>query len=337
MFHKMLGDASGPRLLPSIKQSRARLPYPADSEKLEMKLAGIETHMLRHAPPILALSIALAGASDTKAPNPLETIREGTYSQPAPAGALANVLNWNIDRGQHFERIVAAIRETNPDLCIFQEVDLAARRTHGQDVAQQLAKTFSMNYAFAPEFQELSQSTAAGPAYHGQAILTKWPIRSSRILRFAHQSGFWKPQPLLPSSMPIWQRREGGRIALVNELDRGGSTVAIYNLHLESRGSEQGRLIQLDEVLADARRYAQTTPVIVAGDLNTKSRHSPLIARMREAGYRSCFGDRRLRTHIIIGALDWIFVRGPVDCTEAAVRRDFQGSDHFAISAHLKF
>lgn len=293
--------------------------------------------MIRHTPPILALSIALAGAADSPPVNPLETIREGTYSHSVSLGAAANVLNWNIDRGQHFQRIVAAIRETDPDLCIFQEVDFSARRTHGQDIALELAKTFGMNYAFAPEFQELSQSTAAGPAYHGQAILPKWPIRSSRLLRFAHQSGFWKPQPLLPASMPVWQRREGGRIALVNELDRAGSTVAVYNLHLESRGSERGRLIQLEEVLADAQRYARSTPVIVAGDLNTKSRNSPLIARMREAGYRSCFGDRRLRTHIIIGALDWIFVRGPVECTDAEVRRDFHASDHFAISARLKF
>ena len=70
---------------------------------------------------------------------------------------------------------MAAIRETRPDLCIFQEVDLGARRTHGEDVAQELAKTFGMNYTFAPEFRELGQSTAEGPAYHGQAILIAFP------------------------------------------------------------------------------------------------------------------------------------------------------------------
>src|SRR5262249_26774256 len=160
---------------------------------------------------------------------------------------------------------------------------------------------FAMNYAFAPEFRELSQSTEAGAAYHGQAILTKWPIKSSRILRFAHQSGFWKPKPFLASSMPIWQRREGGRIALVNELDLGSKTLSIYNLHLEGGGSEHGRLLQLEEVLADAHRYPASVPVIIAGDLNTKVRSSPVIPRLRDAGYRSCFGDRRPRTHIIIG------------------------------------
>jgi endonuclease/exonuclease/phosphatase family metal-dependent hydrolase len=297
--------------------------------------------VIRHSPPILALTIALTGATASPPVNPLEIVHTGSYARPASPGSSARLLNWNIDRGKHFAGIVAAIRETRPDLCIFQEVDLGARRTHGEDVAQDLAKTFGMNYAFAPEFRELSQSTAEGSAYHGQAILTTLPIRSSRILRFAHQSGFWKPRPLLISSLPMLQRREGGRIALVNELDYSGKPNAqplvVYNLHLESRGTEHGRLLQIEEVLVDAQRYPAHTPVILAGDLNTMHRHSPVIARLREAGYHSCFGDERIRTHLVIGALDWVFVRGPIACEGAEVHRHFHASDHFPISAELKF
>ena len=113
--------------------------------------------------------------------------------------------------------------------------------------------------------------------------------------------------------------------------------LVVYNLHLESRTTEHGRLLQLEEVLADAQRYPAGTPIIVAGDLNTMSRHSPLVARLRQAGYNSCFGERRIRTHIIIGALDWIFVRGPISCEGAEVHRDFHASDHFPISAELRF
>jgi endonuclease/exonuclease/phosphatase family metal-dependent hydrolase len=292
--------------------------------------------MFRHSPTLLALTF-LAGAADSPPPDPLDVVHEGSYATSVPDRGNARILNWNIDRGQHFKGIVAAMRETRPDLCIFQEVDLGARRTHGEDVAQELAKTFGMNYTFAPEFRELGQSTAAGPAYHGQAILSRFPIRASRILRFTHQSGFWKPRPLLISSVPMLQRRLGGRIALVNELDRDGKPLVVYNLHLESRTTEHGRLLQLEEVLADTERYPADTPIIVAGDLNTLSGSSPVIPRLRQAGYSSCFGERHVRTHIIIGALDWIFVRGPVGCQGAEVRRDFHASDHFAISAELKF
>ncbi len=292
--------------------------------------------MLRHSPTLLALTF-LAGAADSPSLNPLEVIHAGNYSTTVPGSSNLRILNWNIDRGQHFQGIVRAIRETRPDLCIFQEVDLGARRTHGEDVAEELAKTFGMNYTFAAEFRELGQSTAAGPAYHGQAILSRFPIRASRILRFTHQSGFWKPRPLLISSVPMLQRRLGGRIALVNELDRNGKPLVVYNLHLESRTTEHGRLLQLEEVLADTERYPADTPIIVAGDLNTLSRSSPVIPRLREAGYSSCFGDRHVRTHVIIGALDWIFVRGPISCEGAEVRRDFHASDHFPISAELRF
>ena len=292
--------------------------------------------MFRKSCPVLALSVALAGAADSPLPGPLDTIRAGAYSRTAARRQNVRLLNWNIDRGKHLDGIFAAIRETKPDLCVFQEVDLGARRTQGMDVAKELAKTTGMNYAFAPEFEELSQGTEEGSAYHGQATLTSMPIRSSRILRFKHQSGFWKPNALLISSIPLLQRREGGRIALITELDNSGKTLVVYNLHLESRGSEQGRLLQLNEVLADAERYPPETVVIVAGDLNTKIRTSPVIPRLREAGYRSAFGDRKVRTHIIIGALDWIFARGPIQFDDAQVLRDAHASDHFPISVEAK-
>jgi endonuclease/exonuclease/phosphatase family metal-dependent hydrolase len=293
--------------------------------------------MFRKGYPLFVASIAFAGAADAPTPDPLDTIRAGTYSHSTVRRQNLRLLNWNIDRGKHLDGIFAAIRETKPDLCIFQEVDLGARRTQGKDVAQELAKTTGMNYAFAPEFEELSQGTEEGSAYHGQATLTSMPIRSSRILRFKHQSGFWKPNSLLISSLPLLQRREGGRIALVTEIDNGGKTLVVYNLHLESRGSEHGRLLQLNEVLADADRYPPETVVIVAGDLNTKVRTSPVTPRLREAGYRSAFGDRKVRTHMIIGDLDWIFARGPIQFDDPQVLRDAHASDHFPISVEAKF
>ena len=294
--------------------------------------------VVRKAFALLALPILLsAGNRSAGSGDALETIRSATYSHSSGFRPNAKILNWNIDRGQHLAGIEAAMRETQPDLCIFQEVDLGARRTHAQDVAQELAQAFGMNYAFAPEFEELSQGTAAGPAYHGQAILTTLPIRSSRILRFTNQSGFWRPRPLLISSLPILQRREGGRIAQISELDNGGRLLVVYNLHLESRGDEQLRLRQLDEVLADAARYPEDTPVLIAGDFNTKSRHSPLIGRLNQAGYRNSLGDRRVRTHIIIGALDWVFLRGPIQAEDSRVIRGAHASDHFPIALDVKF
>jgi endonuclease/exonuclease/phosphatase family metal-dependent hydrolase len=292
--------------------------------------------MFRRSCPFLALSTALA------APPPppiyseaLQTLISGNYAHSAGFHSRAAILNWNIDRGKNLEDIKEQIRQRKPDLCIFQEVDLGARRTHGEDVAKELAEAFGMNYVFAPEFLELGQGTSEDPAYHGQALLTTLPVSSSRMIRFEHQSGWWKPRKLLISSVPLLQRREGGRVALVAELDNGGKPLIIYNLHLESKGTEELRLQQLEEVLDDAKRYPRETPVIIAGDFNTLSFHSRLIPRLREAGFRSAFGDQRVRTHVIVGALDWVFVRGSIEYEHQKVLH-VPGSDHFPISVDVR-
>jgi len=292
---------------------------------------------LRRAWPFLALSAAFAAPPNAPAPNALETLRMGNYSWETGALKRATILDWNIDRGKNLSDIEGQMRQLEPALCIFQEVDLDARRSGDIDVAKKLAEEFQMNFVFAPEFQELSQGTPESPAYHGQALLTKLPIRSSRMLRFVHQSGFWKPRKMLNSSNPLWQRREGGRIALITELDNGGKPLVVYNLHLESRGNDHLRLLQLEEVLADAQKYPADTSVIIAGDLNTKTAHSALMPRLREAGYRSAFGDRRIRTHLFIGALDWVFMRGPIQTQSADVLRGIDGSDHFPITVDVRF
>jgi endonuclease/exonuclease/phosphatase family metal-dependent hydrolase len=300
-----------------------------------MAFAGLRT-TLRKGVPLLAFSAAFA-APDPPTPVALETLRSGSYSHETAPRARATILDWNIDRGKNLADIEGQMRQLDPALCIFQEVDLDARRSGEIDVAKKLAQEFHMNFVFAPEFQELSQGTPECPAYHGQALLTKLPIRSSRMLRFVHQSGFWKPRPLLKSSMPLWQRREGGRVALITELDNGDKPLVVYNLHLESRGKDQLRLAQLEEVLDDAKRYPPETSVIIAGDLNTKTAHSALMPRLRQAGYRSAFGDRRIRTHLIIGALDWVFVRGPIECERGDVLRGVDGSDHFPVTVSVRF
>jgi endonuclease/exonuclease/phosphatase family metal-dependent hydrolase len=293
--------------------------------------------MIQSSCPVLALSAALAAPPIPAAsPDPLQTVLAGNYAHPADGfRARAAVLNWNIDRGQHLDDIKEQIRRQKPDLCIFQEVDLDARRTHREDVAKDLAEAFQMNYVFAPEFRELGQGSAEDPAYHGQALLTTMPVRASRMIRFQHQSGWWKPRRLLLSSVPLLQRREGGRVALVAELDNGGKLLVVYNLHLESKGTEQLRLDQLNEVLDDAQSYPKETPIIIAGDFNTFLPHSRLIPRLGEAGFRDVLGDRRPKTHVILGELDWVFIRGAIEGEAGQVLR-VHGSDHFPISFNAR-
>lgn len=192
-----------------------------------------------------------------------------------------------------------------------------------------------MNLAYAVEFEELSQEERT-PAFIGQATLTRLPVRRSRVLRFQHQSGFWKPRDWLPSSLPLMQRRLGGRVALVSELEFGGQLLVVYNAHLESRSYGRIQDEQLDEILSDfGRSYSPQTAVIVGGDLNTKYFPSWFLHKLQKAGFRSSIGDRAERTHTIAFALDWVFVRGPLQVKAGSVEKSWKGSDHYALRAEL--
>src|SRR5258707_8307148 len=173
------------------------------------------------------------------------------------------IVDWNIDRGQQLQGVIEFLASTNADILILQEVDFNARRTHRLNIAQEIARKLEMDYVFGCEFQELVQGSKSSPAYHGQATLSKWPISKPRLIRFSRQSNFWQPHWFLPRIEPF-QERLGGRIALVAEIKVAGSQLVTYNLHLESRGSDELRLSQIEEVLSDAVWQDSQCPTLIA-------------------------------------------------------------------------
>ena len=61
-------------------------------------------------------------------------------SPEAGSHARATILNWNIDRGKHLNDIEGQMRQLEPELCIFQEVDLDARRSGGHRCGQETGR-----------------------------------------------------------------------------------------------------------------------------------------------------------------------------------------------------
>ncbi|MBI3950248.1 MAG: endonuclease/exonuclease/phosphatase family protein [Acidobacteria bacterium] len=194
------------------------------------------------------------------------------------------------------------------DVLALNEVDLGLERSGYRDIVQELAGALGMNYAFGVEFIELaplrlysweaedSAKTNDGQAYrglHGNAILSRYPIRSARIFQFTHQGFDWYIQekqtfsfldtldrerraasPIV-QAMSFRQLRRGGRMALIAELDVPDvveGTVTIVVTHLESRCRPTARRRQMRELLEHIRGV--THPVILAGDLNTSGRDS---------------------------------------------------------------
>jgi endonuclease/exonuclease/phosphatase family metal-dependent hydrolase len=264
----------------------------------------------------------------------VDSVLQGQYASRSDLDEPIRLLTWNIERGLDLPGVMDFVEKLKPDLCLFQEVDLFAKRTARRDVADLVAERFDFNYAFGVEWEELSQGSRSEPAYQGQAVFARCPIQEPRILRFSRHSDFWHPRWYLPR-LPVFQPRRGGRMALTAQLPWGRTRLVVYDVHLESRGDDDLRLLQLSQVTQDCLRYPINTPIVVAGDLNTRDRPSPLREFLIRAGFQDacevgdCSATRGDYT------LDWIFTRGPVLCSDTRVHREVRASDHFPLSTNL--
>jgi len=280
--------------------------------------------------------LVLHAAKNNRAARPDFDLPRELYleAKPSTAPQAIRMVNWNIHHGSSLEAIASELAKQPADICLFQEVDWNAARSSQSDVAAQLARRFQLKMAYGIEFEELSQERGR-PAYIGQATLSRYQIRRSRVLRFARQSSFWKPHFWMPSHIPLMQRRIGSRIALVTDLDVEGKTLVVYNAHLESRSMGLIQMAQLNEMLADLKTYPPGTAAIIGGDLNSKYFPSIFLHKLQREGFSSALGEKVKRTQAIAMALDWMFVRGPFEWSEGTVRRNVEGSDHFPIYGTL--
>jgi endonuclease/exonuclease/phosphatase family metal-dependent hydrolase len=254
--------------------------------------------------------------------------------RPVEPPGFVWALTWNIERGVRFDSIFAFLRASAADLILLQETDLNARRSAYRDVARELAQSLCLNYVFGLQFQELSSPNGMRPAYQGLTTLSPWPLSHGRVLRFRRQSGFWLPRPYIPQT-EMFQRRLGGRIALVCEVTIGSHRLAVYNVHLESRGTDGLRIGQLKETLADAQRYKDTAPSVIGGDFNLVASEGMATELLAEAGFHDAVGSRSPTTR---GArprrIDGLFVRGGT-FENGAVHTSVAGSDHFPVSTRI--
>jgi endonuclease/exonuclease/phosphatase family metal-dependent hydrolase len=276
--------------------------------------------------------------------NSRQEIESGSFAVPRWAPYRPDsikVVDWNIDRGLKLDGTIEFLAGAKADIILLQEVDVNCRRTHHVNVAREIAQKLEMNYVFGREFQELTQGSKTSPAYHGQTTLSRWPLSKSRIIRFKKQSDFWRPQWFLPEISPF-QERLGGRMALVSEVNIAGETIVAYSLHLESKGDDELRCAQLDEILNDVERYRWETPILLSGDFNIDASGRPAAAAISRAQFQDAFADRHVLTtpgsfweHGRI--IDWIFTRGCVRVSQPQVHRSISASDHYPLSVNLVF
>ena len=275
----------------------------------------------------------------------MEQLESGSFISGRDAADppdFIRIVSWNINRGQRLNEIIGFLGSAPADLILLQETDLNARRTQYCNIAREVAQALAADYVFGYEFEELTQGTRSSPAYHGQATLSRWPLSESRVLRFRNQSKFWHPRWFVPRLAPF-QRRSGGRMALVTHASISGKRLILYNVHLESRGDDSLRCRQLSEILDDAGQYGTQLPVLLAGDFNLDVSDEVPARIVSGVQFHNPFGNGRALATTSTShfgrarRIDWILTRGLVCPVKSELHDDIHGSDHYPLSITLRW
>lgn len=226
--------------------------------------------------------------------------------------AELTVATWNLGGRRNLRRYERELAETalgTSDVLCFQEIPTGKR----YDAAALLAEKFG--YAHVQ-------------SYRWRAVLSRWPRVAGDTVTI--NPGTNRHAPWMDLAAP-----DAPETPLVR----------IYGPHLtykRKRGwpFEDGmRTGEMEHLLAHAEAFPGA--VVVAGDLNTVGRmflgghgREGAVRLLREAGFADALAAHPGGTHMAIGRLDWIWVRGAE--VLASRRGRLAGSDHRWLQARLR-
>jgi endonuclease/exonuclease/phosphatase family metal-dependent hydrolase len=194
------------------------------------------------------------------------------------------------------------------DVWILNEVDWGVKRTDYREVVRELGNALNMNWAYGVEFLEIAPTQLGIDTFddgetseerkqlleefkvdkgklralHGNAVLSRYPIRSARLVPFTIGYDWFKESRIRPlekakrkAAILIGEDlsqevRRGQRTTLYVDLDVPDApekTVTIACTHLENRTKPKVRRQQMGELLNAVSEIKN--PVIIAGDMNT--------------------------------------------------------------------
>lgn len=158
------------------------------------------------------------------------------------------VMTYNIHHGEgldgkvDLQRIAQLIREQGADVVALQEVDKGTERTARRDFPAELAELTGMTCVFS------NNHLYQGGEY-GNAVLTKFPVKRWTNRHY---------QMLRPGE-------QRGILQLV--LDVHGREVVFLNTHIDYRGDDSERWVNVGEIEGLAQKY-RGKPAIMCGDFN---------------------------------------------------------------------
>jgi len=199
------------------------------------------------------------------------------------------------------------------DVWILNEVDWGVKRTEYREVVRELGKALNMNWAYGVEFLEIDSKQLGTDTFedreseeerkqlleffkvdkekvralHGNAVLSRYPIRSARLVPFTIGYDWFQESKIrtlekakrkaaiLIGEDLLQEVRRGQRSTLYVDLDvpdAPGQRVTIASTHLENRTKPSIRRQQMEELLKEVHDIRN--PVVIAGDMNTTGSNS---------------------------------------------------------------
>jgi endonuclease/exonuclease/phosphatase family metal-dependent hydrolase len=291
--------------------------------------------------------------------------------RPVPPLHSARILFWNAERLKYLDASVDLLHAAKADVCLLCELDYGMARSGNRRAIADLSGALDAGYVFGVEFVELGLGDArerewhAGErntaGLHGAGLVSPYELRRPALLRL-EITGRW-------FDGTFGERRVGGRIAIMAEMEIGGGPVLLVSVHYESHTGPADRLAQTSILLDAIDAHSPGAPVLIGGDFNTNTldrsdherprlvtaavaedpdrltlpmRYEPMFDELRRRGYDwehcNIMGLRTQRTRPDgtpaepLGRIDWFFARG-LECSDPAVIPAVDGNG-VAISDH---
>jgi len=241
---------------------------------------------------------------------------EAEYAGAGPAfeGEL-RVISWNIRFSREIEMAMAELNDVaelrGADVLLLQEMDEFA--------VESIATALGYNYVYFPA----SIHCQTGRNF-GNAILTKWKIKTAGKLLLPHPS---------PHTGEI-------RTATRAVISAGGRGLLTYSVHTETFALSLDRRQEQFQELIDDIENEGTQAVIVGGDFNTLQTRE--IRRLEDQFAKadmeraSSGAGPTLKAGFLSFSLDHIFTRG-MKIIDGGVWRHTRASDHFPLWQRLAF
>jgi endonuclease/exonuclease/phosphatase family metal-dependent hydrolase len=240
------------------------------------------------------------------------------------------LLTWNIhkgvggvDRRYVLERTIELIHHLAPDIAFLQEVAQDWPGARREDQVERLKEALGLSHmAFAPEHRFRFGG-------YGNAIFSRFPLRDIHHLDLTID----------------WRKKRGALLAraIVKSDDADGhahqKSVLLSNLHLGLAGSERSQQLERFFEKSPYASAHQTTPFVVAGDLNDLFGTLGPKHLVPRGFVRAGQAHRTFPAFAPLRPLDAIFFRGEAEVVSAGLGHGphaRRASDHLPLIADLK-